>query len=79
MTKEWEMRQPDSALSKCDGDEPVFVVCARDVLAPHTVLDWADRAERLGVSAEKVERARAVARDMVNWQRLRPQNLRLPG
>lgn len=69
MTKKQELELDRSTLRRTGDYEPIFVVRARDILAPHTVLDWADRAEGIGVLADKVESARKVAQDMLTWQR----------
>lgn len=54
----------DSCLKKLDPGEPFFVVRAQDVLSAELVREWAKRAEDLGTPAEKVEEARATAREM---------------
>jgi hypothetical protein len=48
-------------------DEPVFVLRAKDILAPRTVRYWANQAERFKVSKEKVEEARYLANQMESW------------
>jgi hypothetical protein len=40
MIKSAELKGP-SCLTKSADDEPLFVLCARDVLAPHVVRQWA--------------------------------------
>lgn len=49
-------------------DEPIFVLCARDRLAPATVRDWAQRAEHMKVNKAKVKEARECAQKMEAWQ-----------
>lgn len=57
-------------------DEPMFVLLARDTHAPESILKWADEREleiHRGYTPKsdlrKVEQARDVAADMVNWRR----------
>lgn len=69
MTKREERERDGSTWQSTQDDEPVFIVCARDVLAPHTVMDWADRAAKLGVNDEKVRAAIGLANEMIAWQR----------
>ena len=55
--------------TKIDPDEPVFVLRAKDLTAPMAVRAWANRAEELGtIRPEKLEEARAIAREMIAWQ-----------
>lgn len=55
-------------LSRVAEDEPVFVLRAKDMVAPATVMRWAALAETAGVSREKVVEARDLAMQMVLWQ-----------
>ena len=48
-------------------DEPTFVLRAQDETAALAVADWADRAERRGVSTAIVGEARAIAAHMASW------------
>lgn len=48
--------------------EPVFVLRARDRLAPFTVSKWAGEAEAHGCPKEKVDGARRIAAEMIAWQ-----------
>jgi hypothetical protein len=50
-------------------DEPVFLIRGQDINAPHTLLDWADRAEKNGAAATIVKAAREQAVEMVLWQK----------
>lgn len=68
MRKADEVEDPNSCLNRSQSDEPLFVLCARDVIAHEAVRTWAMRAERLGVNPEKVADARAVADAMVAWR-----------
>jgi hypothetical protein len=63
-----EIAQPSSCLNRSREDEPVFVICARDVLAPRMVEMWAEWAERAGVHQGKTTEARQLAKDMREWQ-----------
>lgn len=56
-----------SAWNKIGDDEPVFILRARDVLAPTIVFEWADRLVRRGGSFEKAERAVNCALAMRAW------------
>lgn len=48
-------------------DEPIFVIRAQDPLSAEIVDEWANRAELLGVAADKVAEARACAVVMADW------------
>ena len=61
-------------LAKCAKDEPVFVLVAHDSTAHHAVMEWADRAESVGVPALKVAGAWETAAAMLQWP-----NRKLPG
>ncbi len=56
-----------SCYDKAADDEPIFVLRAQDGIAPMVVRMWADMAEYLGVSEEKVEEARLLADQMEEW------------
>lgn len=63
-------------LGKSADDEPVFVLVARDVLAPKFVRSWADHVTQLAREAgtltdalqAKIAEALRVADEMVTWQ-----------
>lgn len=59
----------EGCLGKSADDEPVFVLCARDLLAADLVLEWALRARARGVRSEKVSEAMRLASSMVDWGR----------
>lgn len=61
-------KHTDSCLQKTADDEPIFVLRARDSLAPEIVEAWADAAEKAGTPAKKVEEARMQALMMRAWQ-----------
>jgi hypothetical protein len=61
-------------LRTADGDEPIFILRARDVTAPAVILSWAARREALKQQSVKpdadkalVTSARALADNMKNW------------
>lgn len=41
MKKKDELADPDSCLNRAKDDEIIFVILARDVAAPHAVIEWA--------------------------------------
>lgn len=51
-----------------DDDEPMFVLLARDPMAPDVVRYWAMWRELSGADAAKVDEARACARAMEDWR-----------
>jgi hypothetical protein len=65
-TKAEELK--DGCLSKVAEDEPVFVLRARDKLAPLAVMDWIARAEMMGVSREKIDGAIDLLHKMWVWR-----------
>ena len=60
---------PHDCYALAEGDEPLFVLLARDVHAPFLVRAWADMREASGESPDKVEEARSAADAMVRWRR----------
>ena len=62
------LERGEGCLGKSADDEPVFILCARDTLAPDTVRTWADAAEAAMCNPEKVASARALADQMEAWQ-----------
>ena len=48
-------------------NEPMFILLARDPLAPQLVMDWALRRERTRGPSSKVDEARACAHAMEAW------------
>ena len=57
--------------AKAEPDEPMFVLLARDPLAPDTVEAWARRRERDGGDPVKIMEARECARAMRDWHQKR--------
>lgn len=62
-----ERDDPQSAFNKAAEGEPLFILRGQDVTADGLVEQWANRAAKRGVSPEKVEEARAIARAMREW------------
>jgi len=50
-------------------DEPIFVLRARDVLAPEVVGAWADKMKERGGDSDKKHDALVIADQMREWQR----------
>lgn len=55
-------------LGRSQDDEPIFVLCARDRAAAAAVLMWAELATEQGASGEKVESAKLLAIQMMEWR-----------
>lgn len=61
---------PNDCYAKAEPDEPMFVLLARDPLAPYLVRKWADGAMGLGTAGgEKGLEARECADAMDEWRR----------
>jgi hypothetical protein len=58
-------------------DEPVFLLRARDVLAPGTVRYWASSLEGVRGNQARIQLARDWALEMEKWQQV--NGFRLPG
>lgn len=62
MIKSKELADPNSCLNRTRDDEPIFVLCARDVLAPIVVRFWAVQYHKLknrqpgGIKRKQVEK-----------------------
>lgn len=68
--KTWSLKSDDEIRQLLDNTspgEPVFVIVARDRLAPLAVRAWAGLAEAAGVAPEKIKGALACAEDMETW------------
>lgn len=65
------MKKSEEAIHGCFAkaadDEPVFVLRAKDALAPSVVREWIYRAELNGVSRKKLAGAEELAQAMVEW------------
>lgn len=68
MRKKDELADPNSCINRSKDDEPVFVLCGRDRLAPAAVRSWADAAVAAGTPRAKVHDAYALAQAMEEWQ-----------
>lgn len=58
----------EGCLGRSQDDEPVFVLCARDVTAAKFVRLWAQDAAIAGRSKQKVSDAQRAADDMDTWR-----------
>lgn len=65
-------------LAKSAPDEPVFILCARDVIAAECVREWGNRADAIGVPVEKVGAAFALADAMDAWRAENPDKCKVP-
>jgi len=54
--------------NKIGDDEPVFLLRARDVTAPQTVMMWAEFNRRIGGNTSLIEEAERHAKSMLIWQ-----------
>lgn len=69
MIKKDELAHPTSCLNKAADDEPVFVLRAKDVLAPTVVACWAALAMREGVHEQaRIEEAMDLSKAMREWR-----------
>jgi hypothetical protein len=55
--------------AKAADDEPMFVLLARDPLAPLVVQKWATLAKGKGADLAKVKEANACAEQMRKWRK----------
>lgn len=70
MRKIDEIEQPASCLNKARAEEPLFVLRAKDPLAPAVVRTWANNAEATGAhEPEKIAEARALADAMDEYRK----------
>lgn len=60
-------KHTDTCLQKAADDEPIFVLRAKDKLAPIVVRLWAELAELHGCPKPKVMEAHALAVKMEGW------------
>lgn len=67
-TKAELLADPDSCLNRSADDEPVFLLCARDLFAPGAVEAWAGLSTGYR-TAERVAQAREVGAAMLAWWR----------
>lgn len=59
------IQDPDGIIP---ADEPVFLLRAKDLVAPWAVRRWANRAREVGAGEEIVQAAFAQADEMERWQ-----------
>jgi len=76
MEKVVEMADPFSCINKAEDDEPIFVLLARDRMAPKVVRAWVHEARAHGEKdEEKLAEATACAYAMEQWRlKHRPVN-----
>lgn len=58
----------EGCLGKAADDEPVFVLRAKDLLAPETIEHWSEQARAYSTGLQKGYQALEVAQEMRNWQ-----------
>jgi len=68
MIKSQEIADPQSCLNRAADDEPVFVLRAKDPLAPTAIIEWAESASNQGLHADKIREALACADAMQQWR-----------
>lgn len=71
-------KQTDATLENTGDDEPIFVLVARDRLAPDLVEEWAAQAQAAGAPMGKVGEARRHAAEMRHWQHQNPDRVKTP-
>jgi len=54
----------NTTLAKIADNEPIFVLRARDIIAPTLVRSWVRIASNMGVNQAKLDEALAVANEM---------------
>jgi hypothetical protein len=63
-------------------EEPKFVLRAQDVHAPQTIIDWArvviSNPNSTRVHFDKATAALSVANQMLEWQQLNPDKVKIP-
>ncbi len=55
------------SLASVEKDEPIFVLCARDRLAPTAIKTWIEAARISNVPDHKLESAHSLIEAMDNW------------
>lgn len=70
MLKALELRTPTSCLNKADADEPIFVLRAKDLVAPQALRLWAHMADGIH-EGDKIAEALKCATAMENWRTAR--------
>ena len=64
-TKGWE--EVKGILTKIPEDEPIFVLRACDLLAPHLIRQWAQEARYRGVPNRKCDEALRISDEMEEY------------
>lgn len=65
-------------LGRCLPDEPVFVLRARDLIAPYAAMRWINLARDMGMVPARVADAQAAIDAMHRWRERNKQIVRLP-
>lgn len=73
MTKKENLENPDSCLNRAADDEPIFVLRAKDVLAPRLVACWCQQAMEQDIYPYKIASALRIAAAMIDWRTLHEQ------
>jgi hypothetical protein len=68
MTKREMLDDPNSCLNKAADDEPIFVLRAKDLIAPAVVGYWQTLAGQIGSPFDKLIGAGNTASDMLAWR-----------
>ncbi len=71
MTKDDEvaaLAKGEGCLGRSQGDEPVFILCARDRYAANTVRTWAEKVAFMHGHTAKTDEAFALADKMDAWR-----------
>ena len=71
MVKAFEVANPTSCLNRSAADEPLFVLCARDITAPQMIEEWMRHrvaSGKNGIDDEQIKEAHAIAREMRAWR-----------
>lgn len=65
-------------LQNTQPDEPVFVLCGRDALAPSIIREWASQAAARGAAHSKTASALVIAEKFEQWQEEHPDLVKVP-
>jgi hypothetical protein len=77
MIKDDEIAMPSSCLNRAAGDEPLFVLRAKDPTAAFIVRVWCQLAWQTALhEPERIGEARALAEQMEDWRRRNAPALR---
>ena len=69
MNKAQNLSDPESCLNKAGDEEPIFVLRAKDPIAPMVVHIWASLSEQLEAhEIDKTRRAHQEATEMQQWR-----------